>query len=396
MDKSRLNGYIGADIPDRIEDEDRRLGFIINWRHMAANYGSGVDAQLLSEQILLCDATEAVLYEKPDPVRYVKGSRPILEAKAKEITEGARNEQDCAIMIMRYMRDHYNPRKGMQLFWGGTEEVLLEKGEQLCECVARLEVALLEVLGIPARIITHTIGGHVTTEVYADGKWGYVDPRCGMYFLLEDGRLASLIELCRDHSIMDRQPEEVKADVSPRFPYEGRIEALKKRYVSAVEVNTYKYYSLADSDRYDYSWCTAEDCVRLGMNEQVHAYAEIRKKVMGVGGGRGKPVIRFTLNDGMTVSEDILFAVRVNGVMAQPRIMEFYIDGSLAYSSDEWVPISELSNCQRGVTYFGGAQGSLPVSTLSDGQHTLKVDVHITPEWVESKEITFFVKKKEN
>lgn len=393
MDRSILQEYTGVNIPSKIEDPARREAFIINWKHMWGNYGEGVDAQLLWEQILLCDATEEILYQPPEPTRYVKGSRPVLERYAKEITKDAASETECAIAIMRYMRDTFYKCRGRQLFWGGTEEVLLEKGEQLCECVARLEVALLEVLSIPARIITHTIGGHVTTEVFADGKWGYVDPRCGMYFYLEDGRLASLIELIRDHSIMDKQPEAVVSDVSPRFPYEGRIEALKRAYCSTLEVNTFKYYSLADAERYNYTWQQDSGCISLGMNRLIKEYYNARVALMyPEKGGAAMPEIRFTLHDGVTLSEDVLFGVRVNNVMCQPEVMRFYLDGELIYSADGWVPISELSTAQHGVTYLGGAGGSLPVSTLSDGEHSLRVEAELAPDWVMEKSLSFFVK----
>ena len=392
MDISILKDYTGKNIPSKITDEGRRRGFIINWEHMAGNYGKGVDAQLLAEQILLCDETMEPLYEAPGPVRYVKGTRPVLEKAAKEITKGAKSETECAIMIMRYMRDTFNKCRGRQLFWGGTEEVLLEKGEQLCECVSRLEVALLEVLGIFARIITHTIGGHVTVEAFVDGKWGYVDPRCGMYFFLPDGHLASLWELLHDHSIMENQPAEVIADVSPRFPYDARIEALRMKYLSPLEVNTYKYYSLADADKYDYSWNTDFDCWRLNMNYWVGEYAEIRKIVMNQGNGRGTPTVRFSLPDGVTLSEDVMLAVRVSGVMVHPQIIKFYLDGEMIYESSPWVPISELSTSQHGVTYLGGANGSLPVSTLPDGEHKLDALIYMTPDMTVTKSLSFFVK----
>ena len=42
-------------LAEQIKDNGRRDAFLTNWEHMAANYGDGVDAQLLREQILLTD-----------------------------------------------------------------------------------------------------------------------------------------------------------------------------------------------------------------------------------------------------------------------------------------------------------------------------------------------------
>lgn len=391
-----LEKYTGMNIANTISDEGMREGFIVNYRHMEANYGGGVDAQLLCEQIRLCDETAELLYRAPAPVRYKKGARPVLDKTAEEATAGAKSDTERVVMIMRFTRDLYKRRRGWHPFFGGTEEVLIEKGEELCECVARLEVALLEVLGIPARIVTHTIGGHVTAEAYADGKWGYIDPRCGMYALLPDGRLASLLELWRDPSILDRQPDAVRADVSARWRWDERARALKEKHLSEKEVNTFKYYSLADAKRYNYSWMSDGECIALDMNRICTEYGKVRARVMYP----DKPVeeterypVRFSLPDGVTLSEDVMLAVRVTGIMCHPEEASFYIDGELAYKTPPLYPISELSTYQHGVIFFGGAYGSLPVSTLSRGEHILSVELKVNSDEVKRAELRFVVKR---
>ena len=396
MNTEFLKNYTGSAIPERIEDEGMRRGFVTNWEHMAANYGRGVDAQLLEGQIMLSAETAEALYAPPAPVRYIKGTRPVLERTAAEATAGAKNDTERAIAIMRFTRDLHKKRKGWHPFFGGTEEVLIEKGEELCECVARLEVALCEVLGIPARIVTHTIGGHVTAEVYADGKWGYLDPRCGMYFLLDDGRLASLWEIWHDHSILDRQPDAVKADVSHRWSYEERLTALKEKYLSPREVNTFKYYSLADADKYDYSWYTDEDCIALDMNRICTKYGDVRNEVMhpekaGPTGERYS--VRLTLPDGVTLTDDVMVGARAVGTMCHPLVARFYVDGELIYTSSPWYPVSELSTYQHGIILLGGACGSLRPSDYAEGKHTLTVEMDVAQGIVSRKSISFFVKR---
>ena len=111
---------------------------------------------------------------------------------------------------MCFCRDLYKQNDGILLFYGGTEEELIKKGEQLCECLARLMVALCEIIDIPGRIITHIAGGHLTCEVFLENKWSYFDPRTGIFYVLPNGQIASAIELLLQPEIMDRQPEWVK------------------------------------------------------------------------------------------------------------------------------------------------------------------------------------------
>jgi len=389
-----LSRYTGKQIAEQIKDNGRRDAFLTNWEHMAANYGEGVDAQLLREQILLTDETADTLYRVPSPCRYRHGSRPELESTAKALTTHLQSETEQALTLMRFCRDLYKKRKGLHLFYGGTEEELIEKGEELCECLARLFTALAETIGLPARIITHTIGGHLTAEVYADGKWGYLDPRCGVYFRMADGRLASLWELYQNPALLEGQSPETKADVSDRFPYEMRIEKLRKLYLSPTEVNTIKYYSLADSHRYHYTWYSDSDCLNAGLNEVSARYADCRKDLMNFGDGRIPRKVIFTLPDGCVLHENIPLGVRCEGAVIPPEKAEFHLDGTLLYQTDGTVTVPDIHNRVSGMIMLGGASGVLPVDTIPNGIHQITATLWISKTATVSGTISIQIDKR--
>lgn len=382
-----LEPYTGRAIADLLEG-DRRDAFLLNWKRTEANYGNSVDSMLLREQILLTDSTVDVLYAPPPSPSYIPGTRPVLETLATSLSAGTKSQTECALAVMRYLRDSYQRCKGRHLFYGGTEEVLLEKHEQLCEGLSRLMTALLETLRIPARMITHIVGGHVVVEIWTDGKWGYIDPRFGLYFYRPDGLLASLTELIRDPSLTEKQSATVMADSSSRFPYSDSIKNLKELYLSPWEVHTYKPYSISNAHRYSYSWSTFDDCFSRGVNAIALAHNAVRTRLTGRNWGV-EPQIRISLPEGARISEDILLAVRVNHVPVQPREAHFYLDGTHLWSSDAWVPISALSNPTEGVILFGGPEGLFPASSLPPGPHTLRIEVMLAPSLTKAAEVRF-------
>ena len=103
---------------------------------------------------------------------------------------------------------------------GGTGGGSDKKGEKYCERLSRLMVALCEVAGIPARTVHHLVGGHVTTEVYIEGAWAYMDPRHGLFYIDEKGRILSVEEIVKNPEVIFNQPQWVRDMASPEFPYE--------------------------------------------------------------------------------------------------------------------------------------------------------------------------------
>ena len=55
---------------------------------------------------------------------------------------------------------------------------------------------------------------------------------------------------------------------------------------------------------------------------------------------------------------------------------------------------SELSTYQHGIILYGGIGGSLPVSTLVEGEHTLTVELEISPTLTKEAKLRFIVKRR--
>ena len=251
-----LAPYTGVKAARRIVGKDRRAAYMANYRQLGINYGGGVEFQLRREQVILCPQTMAHIYGAFTPlqVRYERGSRPRLEQVVAKITTGRDTERAKVLALMRFCRDLRN-QPGLRwdnYIYGGTEEQMIDKPEILCETLGRLMVALCEVTGIPGRIIMHDLGGHIVSEIHVEGSWAYIDPRCGMYFLKPDGNFASLLDICRSPSLIDNQPDAVKADVSDVWTWSFRAWKVRNMYCNENEVNGFQNYSLADAEEYSF------------------------------------------------------------------------------------------------------------------------------------------------
>lgn len=283
-----LKAYTGERAAEAIVGKRRQEAYLFNYKQLEANYGENVEFQLRREQVILCPQTVDFLYSKFTPlkVRYRPGSRPVLEKVVREAAAGCTSDREKALALMRFCRDLYkrgnwDKRPFSEYVYGGTEEQLIEKGEQLCECLGRLYVALCEIAGIPGRIVMHDIGGHITSEVYVDGHWAYIDPRCGMYFLKPDGSFASVWELWNNPGLLRAQSEEVKADVSPRWTWEYRVWKCEAMYFDPKEVNGFENYSLADADRYSYGQLPYQEAVERGLFVINKDYCKAIDRVFG-------------------------------------------------------------------------------------------------------------------
>ena len=281
---SDLEPYTGYAAADRIVGDWRRKAYLLNFEQLAVNYGQNVDFQLREKQIILTPQTEEFLCQQYIPVpRYQAGSRPELEKITAAAVKNCRTTQEKVLALMRYCRDLKKRAKvsagGKGWKYGGTEEELIAKGEDLCETLGRLFVALCEIEGIPARIVMHNIGGHITAEAYIDGEWGYLDPRFGIYFLKPDGKLASLRELMQNPSLTENQPAAVKAEAAGPYSHDQRAQASREKFFNPQEVNGFEYYSLADAPSYAYNQVSSEDATLRGLFDLAPVYRALIQQV---------------------------------------------------------------------------------------------------------------------
>ena len=247
------------------------------YEYIKEAFGENVEYERLAYEILLSTKTEEYLYRAPEAPVYEWGSRPILEEAVAVATKNCKTEREKVLGLVAYIRDLKKKSHGYDYFYGGTEEELIKKGERYCERVARLMCALSEIAGIPCRTVHHTIGGHLTNEVYIDGKWGYVDPRFGLFYLGEDGRLLSVTEITRNPEVIYNQPEWVYEYGSDEYTPEFMRDSNRDLYLSEHEIQLIGYYSLKDKDKYHYGWMPSSAFKMPGRDEKYRAYAAVRK-----------------------------------------------------------------------------------------------------------------------
>ena len=389
---SELERYKGDNISSVLSGAKKRA-FEANREGMRANYGNTVDAALCGVQILFCDETREYLYSPAfTKTDYKKGSRPELEKTVNELTRGKSSDFDRALELVRFCRDLYKKFRGRILFDGGTEEELIKKGEQLCECLSRLVVALCEIAGIAGRIVTHCGGGHLTSELYIDGKWGYFDPRTGVFFLNSEGKVASIAELLDNPSIMDDQPDFVKAEISERWTWEARAKKCREIFFSKNEVNTVKPYSLSDAEIYDYLWRNSGDEFNGGLWQTSIEYGGAQAELFGFEIDEEKPHLEFTITDSQVIdSPTAVLALPVTAV--PPERVRFAIDGDVVYETPIVTPPELIHIEIKGAHRLFGECGKLDPDTLCEGVHTLYAEVIGAPEV--NGCVSFEVKRKQ-
>ena len=281
-----LEAYTGAEAAERIAGEDRRNGYLYNYRQLEINYARAVDFQLRKKQVILCPQTVNFIYDRFTPleVRYEKGTRPELERVVSRVTAGCTSERGKVLALMRFCRDRHK-KPGLswsEYVYGGTEEQMIDKPEILCETLGRLMVALCEIAGLPGRIVMHDIGGHICSEILIDGHWAYIDPRCGVYFLKPDGKIASVLELCQEPSIIHAQPDHVKAEVSDQWTWHYRAWKCENMYFHPKEVNGFENYSLSETEEYSYAQLPRAQALAAGLMDVNKQYVAAARRVFGL------------------------------------------------------------------------------------------------------------------
>ena len=252
---------------------------LANREYMKLAFGENVEYERLFEQILLCPETEEILYEAPEKKPYYeRGSRPILEAAVEEATKGCVTEREIVLGLMSYIRDLRKKSHGYDYFYGGTEEELIKKGERYCERVARLMCGLCEIAGIPARTIFHVSGGHLTNEIFIEGKWSFIDPRFGVFYIGEDGKMMSVVEIMRNREAIFNQPDWVYAYESDESTTEFKCQQNHDFYFHPRELQLISYYSLAYKDKYHFEW-TPSAAFRMPVRDEAYKeYAKLRQE----------------------------------------------------------------------------------------------------------------------
>jgi hypothetical protein len=266
--------YMGRRQGEVFEDPLTREGCALWLERVLAYYGDGeeggVDIQIIDGQLGLCARTADYLYSDftPDTLAYVPGSRPLLEKTLAELDLGdSTSQREKALAIMRRCRDNRDRGlAGRGCAWcGGSEEDLLKRGAIMCNEISRVFVCLCQMAGMPARVYSAHISGHMMAEVLTDGKWGWIDPMKGIAAVNDAGEPASAWELLQDPKLFERQPQSVWDDVRPpaivfgneeRDPRNLHFSMARNRdcYFHPREAASLGNYFVWDFGEYNYNW----------------------------------------------------------------------------------------------------------------------------------------------
>jgi len=126
-------------------------------------------------------------------------------------------------------------------------------------------VCLCQIAGLPARVHSAHLSGHMMAEVMTDGKWGWVDPMKGIAPVNVRGEPASAWELLRDPRLFERQPRSVWDDLRPPSPPFGSTERDARNlshtmarnrdcYFHPKEAMALGNYFVWDHAKYNYNW----------------------------------------------------------------------------------------------------------------------------------------------
>jgi hypothetical protein len=287
--------FLGRNQGGLLEHPLSRRGCELWIARVLAYYGEagGVDIEIINGQLALSARSAPYLYSEFTPLktRYVPGSRPMLEAAVAEALRPGMGEREQALALMRRCRD--NRDRGLargDLFCGGTEEELLKRGAIMCNEISRVFVCLCQVAGMPARLFSAHISGHMMAVVCADGRWAWIDPRLGLAPVNDRDEPASAWELLRDPRLFERQPRSFWADCRPTSALMGGelrddrnlaywMARFRDCYFNPREAVALGNYFVWEQGRYTYPWrIDAVDPERL--REARHQEA-LNRKALG-------------------------------------------------------------------------------------------------------------------
>lgn len=251
-----------------IDDPLTRKGCQLWLNRVLAFYGDdgGVDVEVIEDEVVLNEKTAEYLYSDFTPleIKYVPGSRPLLEKVVAQNTTDEMTDRQKAMALMVRCRD--NRDMGLanaSLFWGGSEEELLKRGAIMCNEISRVYVCLCQVVGIPARFHCSHITGHMMAEVHTEGKWGWVDPMKGLAAVMDDDSPASAWELRQDPTLFERQPKEFWDRCRPGPAPLDQVKPRSLAFVMAKLADCYfnpreamaiGNYFAWDNDKYTFPW----------------------------------------------------------------------------------------------------------------------------------------------
>lgn len=215
-----------------------------------------IEHKLMQEQIRLDAISEPFLYGGYQIIYPMEKHELYLFSKQFK----ASNELDSLKSLIKYTSDlasNYDvPLEDM--YFGGTEKEILDRGTDWCFDIARLSAVILDCIGLTSRFLFvanpyKAYHGHVLLEVYYNGSWGVVDPLYGYIFY--DKKPISAKDI-----FLSSQLQEMKDDYKNMFRQISIAEYdpndINNKYIIS-KCNTYTYN--LNTIKQDGTWKFGED-----------------------------------------------------------------------------------------------------------------------------------------
>ena len=171
-----------------------------------------VDRKLARSMVRLCTETAYELCSDftSTEIAYSRGTRPKLESILAEILpeKAYAEETVSAIAAFTHNLGERAERDLRKMQVGGTEEEIIARGSDWCTDVARVACVLLQISGIPCRIVNlfdldQAYSGHVIVEACRTGVWGAADSSAGVVYRKSDTMPVTVWELMNNPSLLE-------------------------------------------------------------------------------------------------------------------------------------------------------------------------------------------------
>ena len=240
-----------------------------------------VDSWTDWEGIVLCEETVDFIYSRHTPltVNYEKGSRSFLEEQIATIVSESMTDREKVLAVLRWLaniaQSKWGRKGALEPFRGGTEEEVIQKGGGQCTEMSRVHAIMTQIMNFPSRLCVH-VPPHTVTEVYIDGKWSYMDPLHGIYYVNEKEEILSFWELIQNPQVIYHQPDyvfETLETLNVEKTKEEAIELSEWMFLPAITQGILNYF-VADFHRYSY------DHGQLLTEEQRKHNEQMQAKIM--------------------------------------------------------------------------------------------------------------------
>ena len=140
----------------------------------------------------------------------------------------------------------------------------MKRGAIDCGEISRLFACLCQIAGLPCRLLSAPITGHMTNEVKVDGQWWWMDVENGLAPVDGQDAPVSAWRLAQDSSLFDRQPKSVIADCRPTSRLFGKDERHPRNVAYCIywvrccfhprEARAVGNYYVWEHGKYTYPW----------------------------------------------------------------------------------------------------------------------------------------------